>query len=63
MDRRFSNATSSLASAALKFCIELANYWHAIRELVSRLCRSGWRLESWHCSSGSREGLPRTTPS
>jgi hypothetical protein len=36
MDRRFSNATSSLASAALKFCTELANYWHAIRELVSR---------------------------
>jgi hypothetical protein len=30
MDRRFSNATSSLASAALKFCIELANYWRTV---------------------------------
>ena len=93
MDRRISNATSSLASAALKLCTELANYWrtvladqrngivpsctmrgparsgarptpvYAIRDkLVSRSCRSGWRLKSWHCSSGSREGSPRTTP-
>ena len=94
MDRRFSNATSSLASAALKLCTELANYWravlaergeplspraalyarpwpevargpgpsaqYAIRELV-RAYRSGWRREPWDCSSGSREGSPRTT--
>jgi hypothetical protein len=30
MDRRFSNATSNLASAALKFCTELANYWRTV---------------------------------
>jgi hypothetical protein len=30
MDRRFSNATSSLASAALKLCTELANYWRTV---------------------------------
>jgi hypothetical protein len=30
MDRRFSNATSSLASAALKLCTELANYWRIV---------------------------------
>jgi hypothetical protein len=35
--RRFSNATSSLASAALKFCTELANYW--------RLSDQGYRPE------------------
>jgi hypothetical protein len=40
MDRRFSNATSSLASAALKFCTELANYWRTV--LADRLsaCRA-----------------------
>jgi hypothetical protein len=27
MDRRFSNATSTLATAALKLCAVLANYW------------------------------------
>jgi hypothetical protein len=30
MDWRFSNATSSLASAALKLCTELANYWRTV---------------------------------
>ena len=30
MDRRFSNAPSSLASAALKLCTELANYWRTV---------------------------------
>jgi hypothetical protein len=30
MDPRFSNATSSLASAALKLCTELANYWRTV---------------------------------
>jgi hypothetical protein len=30
MDRRVSNATSSLASAALKLCTELANYWRTV---------------------------------
>ena len=30
MDRRFSNATSSLASAALKLCTELGNYWRTV---------------------------------
>jgi hypothetical protein len=30
MNRRFSNATSSLASAALKLCTELANYWRTV---------------------------------
>jgi hypothetical protein len=27
MDRRFSNATSTLATAASKLCAVLANYW------------------------------------
>ena len=27
MDRRFSNATSTLANAASKLCAVLANYW------------------------------------
>ena len=30
MDRRFSNATSSLASAALKLCIKVAIYWGTV---------------------------------
>ena len=30
MDRRFSNATSSLVSAALKLCIKLARYWRTV---------------------------------
>ena len=30
MDRRFSNATSSFASAALKLCTELASYWRTV---------------------------------
>jgi hypothetical protein len=30
MDRRFSNAVSRLASAALKLCNELANYWRTV---------------------------------
>jgi len=30
MDRQFSNATSSLASAALILCTELANYWRTV---------------------------------
>jgi hypothetical protein len=30
MGRPFSNATSSLASAALKLCTELANYWRTV---------------------------------
>jgi hypothetical protein len=30
MDRRFSNATSRIASAALKLCTELASYWRAV---------------------------------
>ena len=31
MDRRFSNATSRIASAALKLCTELASYWRTVR--------------------------------
>jgi hypothetical protein len=90
MDRRFSNATSSLASAALKLCTELARYWRTVladqgyrpelhymprpwpevargprasaqNAIRLRLCQSGWRLESWHCSSASRADSPRTT--
>src|SRR5215831_14648537 len=38
--RRFPNATSSLASAALKLCTELANYW---RSMLS----DGWRPNSF----------------
>ena len=30
MDRRFLNATSSLASAALKLCTQLASYWRTV---------------------------------
>ncbi len=30
MDWRFSNATSSLASAALKLCTQLASYWRTV---------------------------------
>jgi hypothetical protein len=30
MDWRFSNATSSLASVALKLCTKLANYWRTV---------------------------------
>jgi hypothetical protein len=30
MDRRFSNATSSLASAPLKLCTQLASYWRTV---------------------------------
>jgi len=30
MDRRFSNAMLSLASAASKLCTELANYWRTV---------------------------------
>ena len=30
MDRRFSNATSSLASAALKLRTELVSYWRTV---------------------------------
>jgi hypothetical protein len=30
MNRRFSNATSSLASAALKLCTQLASYWRTV---------------------------------
>ena len=39
MDRRFSNATSSLASAALKLCIKLARYWRTV------LADQGYRPE------------------
>jgi hypothetical protein len=39
MDRRFSNATSSLASAVLKLCTELANYWRTV------LADQGYRPE------------------
>jgi hypothetical protein len=39
MDRRFSNATSSLASAALKLCTELARYWRRV------LANQGYRPE------------------
>ena len=39
MDRRFSNATSSLASAALKLCTELARYWRTV------LADQGYRPE------------------
>jgi hypothetical protein len=39
MDRRLSNATSSLASAALKLCTELANYWRTV------LADQGYRPE------------------
>ena len=30
MDRQFSSATSSFASAALKLCTELASYWRTV---------------------------------
>jgi hypothetical protein len=30
MDRRFSKATSSLPSAALKLCNDLASYWRTV---------------------------------
>ena len=30
MDRRFSNATSSLASASLRLRTELVNYWRTV---------------------------------
>jgi hypothetical protein len=30
MDRRFSNGASRLASAGLKLCNELANYWRTV---------------------------------
>jgi len=39
MDRRFLNATSSLASAALKLCTQLANYWRTV------LADQGYRPE------------------
>jgi hypothetical protein len=39
MDRRFWNATSSLASAALKLCTELASYWRTV------LADQGYRPE------------------
>jgi hypothetical protein len=39
MERRFSNATSSLASAALKLCTELARNWRAV------LADQGYRPE------------------
>ena len=56
MDRRFSNVTSTLATAALKLCAVLANYWrtalydqeyrpelHYMRGPVPR-CRQAARL-------------------
>jgi hypothetical protein len=39
MNRRFSNATSSLASTALELCTELANYWRTV------LADQGYRPE------------------
>jgi hypothetical protein len=39
MDPRFSNATSSLASAALKLCTQLASYWRTV------LADQGYRPE------------------
>jgi hypothetical protein len=39
MDRRFWNAKSSLASAALKLCTELASYWRTV------LADQGYRPE------------------
>jgi hypothetical protein len=39
VDRRFSNATSSLASAALKLCTGLARYWRTV------LADQGYRPE------------------
>ena len=39
MDPRFSNATSSLASTALKLCTELARYWRTV------LADQGYRPE------------------
>ena len=39
MDPRFSNATSSLASAALKLCTGLASYWRTV------LADQGYRPE------------------
>jgi hypothetical protein len=39
MDRRFSNAASSLASMALKSCTELASYWRTV------LADQGYRPE------------------
>jgi hypothetical protein len=51
MDRRFSNATSTLATAALKLCAVLANYCRtAIRNIVpscticAALAQGGARL-------------------
>jgi len=42
MDRRFLNAMSSLASAALKLCTELANYWRTV------LSDQGYRPELYY---------------
>ena len=39
MDRWFSNATSSLVSAALKLCTQLASYWRTV------LADQGYRPE------------------
>jgi hypothetical protein len=39
MDRWFSNATSSLPDAALKFCTNLANHWRTV------LADQGYRPE------------------
>ena len=39
MDPRFSNATSSLASASLKLCTQLASYWRTV------LADQGYRPE------------------
>jgi hypothetical protein len=42
MNRRFSNATSSLASAALKLCTQLASYWRTV------LADQGYRPELYY---------------
>jgi hypothetical protein len=60
MDRRFSNATSSLASAALKLCTELANYWRTV------LSDQGYRPELHYmrgpgiCAALARSGARPT---
>jgi len=49
MDRRFLNATFSLADTALKLCTELANYWRTV------LSDQGYRPELYYmCGPGPK---------
>jgi hypothetical protein len=54
MNRRFSNATSSLAAAALKLCTELANYWRTV------LADQGSPYRPHIVQLDAKKGSPRT---